>query len=60
MNDAFLGELGAEPNVATCNVCPIDRQQRRPPAGLLLSAVQGADIDRQQAPALSSNASTRQ
>ena len=28
------------------SLCPIDRQQQRRPAGLLLSAVQAGDIDR--------------
>jgi len=37
------------------SVCPIDRQQQLRAVGLLLSAPRPADIDRQQAPALSSN-----
>jgi len=36
-------------------VCPIDRQQQRRVAGLLLRTPQTGDIDQQQAPALSSN-----
>jgi len=38
------------------SVCPIDRQQQRRAAGLLLSAVRRGDIDRQRrTPAPSSN-----
>jgi len=37
------------------SVCPVVRQQQRRAAGLLLSALLAGDIDRQQAPALSSN-----
>jgi len=38
------------------SVCPIDRQQQRHAASLLLSAVRAGDIERQQrAPAPSSN-----
>ena len=33
------------------SVCPVDRHQQLPPAGLLLSALRAGDIDRWQAPA---------
>jgi len=36
------------------SVCTIDQQQQRRAAGLLLSAVQAGNIDRQQVTALSS------
>jgi len=38
------------------SVCPIDRQQQRRAAGLLLSAPRAGNIDRQQAPALAATA----
>ena len=37
------------------SVCPIDRQQQRRVAGLLVSATLAGDIDRQQASAHSNN-----
>jgi len=59
--DRFWVYITARPSV-----CPIDRQQQRQPAGLLLSAMPAEDTDRQLqarcrrrtagAPALSSNA----
>jgi len=37
-------------------VCPIDRQQQRHAAGLLLSAVRAGDLDQQQARRSATNA----
>jgi len=38
------------------SVCPIDRQQQRHAAGLLLSAVRAGDLDQQQARRSATNA----
>ena len=50
----YVEQLGVYPSV-----CPVDRQQQRRVAGLLLSAPRPADIDRWQAPALSSKCGQR-
>jgi len=41
------------------SVCPVDRHQQLPPAGLLLSALRAGDIDRWQAPAHNSKCGQR-
>ena len=52
----FMKRSSTRPSVCQ-SVCPIDQQQQRRAAGLLLSAVQPGDIDRQQR-APSSNCAT--
>jgi len=52
-----MTETAVHPSISPSDhpsVCPIYRQQQRRAADLLLSAPRAGDIDRQQAPALSS------
>ena len=46
--DRIVCEAGSMKRFVRPSVCPVDRQQQRGAAGLLLSAVRAGDIDRQR------------